>query len=77
MALVSVQIVMRGWPCGGGSSNMSGFYEPIRKQTNRLFGATPKEQIAVSSVAAGALSGVIGGTCEPHPVYPSPLNNMF
>ena len=38
-----------------------GFYEPIRKATNRLVGFNAKEQIPVTSVFAGAASGVVGG----------------
>jgi solute carrier family 25 protein 34/35 len=37
-----------------------GFYEPIRKATNRLIGSNATEQIPVTSVFAGAASGVIG-----------------
>ena len=38
-----------------------GFYEPIRKATNRLVGSNAMEQIPITSVFAGAASGVIGG----------------
>ncbi|KAI9512876.1 oxaloacetate carrier [Russula earlei] len=37
-----------------------GFYEPIRRTTNQLFGLTPNEQNPVTSVFAGAASGVVG-----------------
>lgn len=38
-----------------------GFYEPIRRATNQLIGSNAKEQIPVTSVFAGAASGVVGG----------------
>ncbi|KAG8931258.1 Mitochondrial oxaloacetate carrier protein [Tulasnella sp. 417] len=37
-----------------------GFYEPLRRTINRAFGFTPGEQVAATSIAAGASSGVIG-----------------
>ncbi|KAI0001885.1 mitochondrial carrier [Russula vinacea] len=37
-----------------------GFYEPIRRATNQLIGSNAKEQIPVTSVFAGAASGVVG-----------------
>jgi len=37
-----------------------GLYEPIRRATNRLIGSSAMEQIPVTSVFAGAASGVIG-----------------
>jgi solute carrier family 25 protein 34/35 len=37
-----------------------GFYEPIRRATNQLVGSDAKEQIPVTSVFAGAASGVVG-----------------
>ncbi|KAI0004194.1 oxaloacetate carrier [Russula compacta] len=37
-----------------------GFYEPIRKATNQLVGLGAKEQNPVTSVFAGAASGVVG-----------------
>ncbi|KAG8876268.1 Mitochondrial oxaloacetate carrier protein [Tulasnella sp. 331] len=37
-----------------------GFYEPIRKATNRMVGQLPGEQLAATSLAAGAASGVVG-----------------
>ena len=40
---------------------ISGFYEPIRRATNRLVGLDAMEQLPVTSVFAGAASGVIGG----------------
>ncbi|KAI0274787.1 oxaloacetate carrier [Gloeopeniophorella convolvens] len=39
-----------------------GFYEPIRKATNRLVGMGPMEQNPVTSVFAGAASGAIGAS---------------
>lgn len=38
-----------------------GFYEPIRKATNQLVGLDTKDQIPITSVFAGAASGVVGG----------------
>ena len=38
-----------------------GFYEPIRKATNRFVGLSATEQSPVTSVFAGAASGVVGG----------------
>ena len=38
-----------------------GFYEPIRKAANRLVGFGATEQNPVTSVFAGAASGVVGG----------------
>lgn len=40
---------------------MSGFYEPFRRTFNRIVGRSPTEQIAATSVAAGAGSGIVGG----------------
>ncbi|KAG8946216.1 hypothetical protein FRC04_011962 [Tulasnella sp. 424] len=37
-----------------------GFYEPLRRTINRTFGYAPGEQLATTSIAAGASSGVIG-----------------
>ncbi|KAG9018980.1 Mitochondrial oxaloacetate carrier protein [Tulasnella sp. 427] len=37
-----------------------GFYEPIRHVINHAIGFTSADQIAATSIAAGALSGVIG-----------------
>jgi len=37
-----------------------GFYEPIRKATNRFVGLSATEQTPVTSVFAGAASGVVG-----------------
>ncbi|KAI0257417.1 oxaloacetate carrier [Lactifluus subvellereus] len=37
-----------------------GFYEPIRRATNQLVGLSVKEQNPVTSVFAGAASGVVG-----------------
>jgi hypothetical protein len=39
-----------------------GFYEPIRKATNQLVGAKATDQIPITSVFAGAASGVVGGS---------------
>ncbi|KAI5450081.1 Mitochondrial oxaloacetate carrier protein [Naganishia albida] len=39
-----------------------GFYEPIRKRLNRLAGYGASDQLAWSSVTAGAGSGIIGAT---------------
>jgi solute carrier family 25 protein 34/35 len=41
--------------------SIPGFYEPIRRATNQLVGSDAKEQIPVTSVFAGAASGVVGG----------------
>ncbi|KAJ8469400.1 hypothetical protein ONZ51_g9011 [Trametes cubensis] len=38
-----------------------GFYEPIRRQCNKLIGADPTDQIPFTSVFSGAASGIIGG----------------
>lgn len=38
-----------------------GFYEPFRRNINRLVGCSPSEQIAATSGMAGAASGVVGG----------------
>lgn len=38
-----------------------GFYEPIRRTVNSVLGFTPTDQIAYTSVIAGAASGVVGG----------------
>ncbi|KAG8906424.1 Mitochondrial oxaloacetate carrier protein [Tulasnella sp. 403] len=37
-----------------------GFYEPFRRGINRLFGQSPDEQIAATSIASGASSGMVG-----------------
>jgi solute carrier family 25 protein 34/35 len=42
-----------------------GFYEPIRKTVNSVLGFTPTDQIAYTSVMAGAASGVVGGEKSP------------
>jgi hypothetical protein len=39
-----------------------GFYEPFRRNLNSLFGWSPNEQIPFTSVAAGAISGAVGGS---------------
>jgi hypothetical protein len=38
-----------------------GFYEPLRKTFNGLFGIRPEEQRLLTSVTAGAFTGMIGG----------------
>lgn len=38
-----------------------GFYDPFRRTFNRLAGRSATEQIAATSVAAGAASGIVGG----------------
>jgi hypothetical protein len=62
MGLVSV------WPIHSVSGSHSfltlpvpGFYEPIRKATNQLVGLSATDQSPVTSVFAGAASGVVGG----------------
>jgi len=42
-----------------------GFYEPIRRTVNSVLGFTPTDQIAYTSVMAGAASGVVGGERSP------------
>ncbi|GHJ89954.1 hypothetical protein NliqN6_6356 [Naganishia liquefaciens] len=42
--------------------NGSRFYEPIRRQLNRFSGYNSSDQVAWTSVAAGAGSGIIGAT---------------
>ncbi|KAJ9104741.1 hypothetical protein QFC19_003882 [Naganishia cerealis] len=44
------------------TSYQSGFYEPIRKQINKLAGYKPSDQLVWTSVSAGAGSGIIGAT---------------
>ncbi|KAJ9127738.1 hypothetical protein QFC24_000021 [Naganishia onofrii] len=44
------------------ASNAIGFYEPIRKQINKLAGYKPSDQLVWTSVSAGAGSGIIGAT---------------
>ncbi|PVG03024.1 mitochondrial carrier [Serendipita vermifera] len=39
-----------------------GFYEPIRRTLNSLFGISPSEQFMFTSVVAGASSGAIGAS---------------
>ncbi|KAH9932023.1 mitochondrial carrier [Epithele typhae] len=39
-----------------------GFYEPIRRRVNRFIGANPTDQIPLTSVFSGAMSGVIGAS---------------
>ena len=55
---------------------ISGFYEPIRRATNRLIGSNAMEQIPVTSVFAGAASGVIGG-CLFNTLYRIPELILF
>ena len=43
-----------------------GFYEPIRKATNQLVGANATDQIPITSIFAGAASGVVGGNPSTH-----------
>jgi solute carrier family 25 protein 34/35 len=38
-----------------------GFYEPLRKSFNQVFGIQPDEQRLLTSVTAGAFTGMIGG----------------
>ncbi|OCH89720.1 mitochondrial carrier [Obba rivulosa] len=45
-----------------------GFYEPIRRRTNQLFGISPDEQRPATSVFAGAFSGTIGA-CLGNPLF--------
>ncbi|KIM32446.1 hypothetical protein M408DRAFT_20740 [Serendipita vermifera MAFF 305830] len=45
-----------------------GFYEPIRRTLNKVFGFTPTDQIAYTSVMAGAASGVVGA-CLGNPMF--------
>ena len=40
---------------------IAGFYEPLRKSFNRVFGIQPEEQRLLTSVTAGAFTGMIGG----------------
>lgn len=42
-----------------------GFYEPIRTSLNSLFGISLTEQVAFTSITAGAASGAIGGKLFP------------
>ena len=51
------------WTCAHFDGVGTGFYEPIRQRINRLFRFGPEEQLAATSIGAGALSGVIGGIC--------------
>jgi len=37
-----------------------GFYEPLRRSINRLVGFSPTDQVPITSLLAGAASGVIG-----------------
>ncbi|EIM92891.1 oxaloacetate carrier [Stereum hirsutum FP-91666 SS1] len=39
-----------------------GFYEPFRQNINRAFGLSPKDQLPVTSVIAGAASGAVGAS---------------
>lgn len=39
----------------------TGFYDPFRRSFNRMIGRSAVEQIAATSVAAGAASGIVGG----------------
>ena len=40
---------------------IAGFYEPLRKSFNRVFGIRPEEQRLLTSVTDGAFTGMIGG----------------
>lgn len=40
---------------------LPGFYEPFRRSFNRLVGNSAGQQVAATSVLAGAASGVVGG----------------
>ncbi|KAJ9108710.1 hypothetical protein QFC21_000030 [Naganishia friedmannii] len=42
--------------------DIKGFYEPLRKQINKLAGYKPSDQLVWTSVTAGAGSGIIGAT---------------
>jgi solute carrier family 25, member 34/35 len=53
-------------------SDVVGFYEPFRKQINRIFGAKPTDQIAAASIASGALSGAVGGKLT----FMRPVNSL-
>jgi hypothetical protein len=39
----------------------AGFYEPFRRQINRLVDWSPTESVPITSLIAGALSGAVGG----------------
>lgn len=45
-----------------------GFYEPFRRSFNKLLGRPTTEQIAATSVAAGAASGIVGA-CLGNPLF--------
>ncbi|KAF8466508.1 oxaloacetate carrier [Gautieria morchelliformis] len=45
-----------------------GFYEPFRRNINLIIGRSASEQIATTSVAAGAASGVVGA-CLGSPLF--------
>jgi len=45
-----------------------GFYDPFRRTFNRLAGRSATEQIAATSVAAGAASGIVGA-CLGNPLF--------
>ena len=42
-------------------NGLAGFYEPFRHTLNSFVGLSPKDQMPVTSVIAGAGSGAIGG----------------
>lgn len=42
-------------------SAKTGFYEPFRLSLNRLVGLAPTDQVPITSIAAGAASGGVGG----------------
>ncbi|KAF8515844.1 oxaloacetate carrier [Hysterangium stoloniferum] len=39
-----------------------GFYEPLRRSINRVVGLSPTDQVPITSLLAGAASGVIGAS---------------
>jgi len=45
-----------------------GFYEPVRRQCNELFGLSPTEQKPFTSMLAGAASGAVGASLG-NPVF--------
>jgi len=50
----------------------TGFYEPFRVKFNQLAGIDTEKHIPFTSVAAGAVSGAVGGTSSSpriHTVY--------
>jgi hypothetical protein len=43
------------------SLTKTGFYEPFRLSLNRFVGFAPTDQVPVTSIIAGAISGAVGG----------------